>query len=98
YVWAALPENKVTFIDDVGWAKYPQTNAVKPSSPPFGGIELGVGAFSKRPDLAYDAAKCITSPAHQKLYMIGAGNPAARKAVYDSAEIQKKFAMAALIR
>ena len=98
YVWAALPENKVTFIDDVGWAKYPQTVAGTPSAPPFGGIELGVGAFSKRPDLAYDAAKCITSAAHQKLYMIGTGNPAARKSVYDDAEIKKQFPMAALIR
>jgi len=98
YVWAALPENKVPFIDDVGWAKYPQTKAGTDSHPPFGGIELGVGAFSKRPDLAYDAAKCITSPAHQKLYMIGTGNPAARKSVYDDAEIKKKFPMAALIR
>jgi multiple sugar transport system substrate-binding protein len=98
YVWAALPSNKVTFIDDVGWAKYPQTVAGTPSRPPFGGIELGVGAFSKRPDLAYDAAKCITSPEHQKLYMIGTGNPAARKSVYDDAEIKKQFPMAALIR
>ena len=98
YVWAALPTNKVTFIDDVGWAKYPQTAAGTDSRPPFGGIELGVGAFSKRPDLAYDAAKCITSPEHQKLYMIGTGNPAARKSVYDDAEIKKQFPMAALIR
>jgi multiple sugar transport system substrate-binding protein len=98
YVWAALPENKVPFIDDVGWARYPQTKAGTDSRPPFGGIELGVGAFSKRPDLAYDAAKCITSTEHQKLYMIGTGNPAARKAVYDDTEIMKKFPMAALIR
>jgi multiple sugar transport system substrate-binding protein len=98
YVWAALPENKVTFINDVGWARYPQTVAGTDSRPPFGGIELGVGAFSKHPDLAYDAAKCITSPEHQKLYMTGTGNPAARKSVYDDAEIKKQFPMAALIR
>jgi multiple sugar transport system substrate-binding protein len=98
YVWAALPTNKVTFIKDVGWAKYPQTVAGTVSRPPFGGIELGVGAFSKHPDLAYDAARCITTTAHQKLYMIGTGNPAARKAVYDDAEIRKMFPMAALIR
>jgi multiple sugar transport system substrate-binding protein len=98
YVWAALPTNKVTFIKDVGWAKYPQTVAGTVSRPPFGGIELGVGAFSKHPDLAYDAARCITTTAHQKLYMIGTGNPAARKAVYDDPEIRKQFPMAALIR
>ncbi|MEP7034308.1 MAG: extracellular solute-binding protein [Actinomycetota bacterium] len=98
YVWAALPTNKVPFISDVGWAQYPQTVAGTVSRPPFGGIELGVGAFSKHPDLAYDAAKCITSTAHQKLYMLGTGNPAARKSVYDDAEIKKQFPMADLIR
>ena len=98
YVWAALPENKVEFIDDVGWTKYPQTSAGTVSRPPLGGIELGVGAFSKRPDLAYDAAKCITSAEHQKLYMIGTGNPAARKSVYDDPAIKKQFPMAGLIR
>ncbi len=98
YVWAALPSNKVKFIKDVGWAKYPETVAGTVSRPPFGGIELGVGAFSKRPDLAYEAAKCITSTAHQTLYMIGTGNPAARKSVYDDPAIKKQFPMAGLIR
>ncbi len=98
YTWAALPTNGVKFIDDIGWAKYPETVAGKPSAPPFGGIELGVGAFSKHPDLAYDAAKCITSPAHQTLYMLGTGNPAANKTVYDDPAIIKQLPMAALIR
>ena len=69
--------------------------AGKPSQPPFGGIKLGVGAFSKHPDLAYDAAKCITSPEHQKLYMLGTGNPAANKTVYDDPAIKKQLPMAA---
>jgi multiple sugar transport system substrate-binding protein len=98
YTWAALPTNKVTFLNDVGWAKYPQTVAGTASRPPFGGIELGVGAFSKHTNLAYDAAKCITSTAHQTLYMLGTGNPAARKAVYDDPAIRKQFPMADLIR
>ena len=98
YTWAALPSNGVKFIDDIGWAKYPETVAGKPSQPPFGGIELGVGAFSKHPDLAYDAAKCIASPEHQKLYMLGTGNPAANKTVYDDPAIIKQLPMAALIR
>jgi multiple sugar transport system substrate-binding protein len=98
YTWAALPTNGVKFIDDIGWAKYPETVAGTPSAPPFGGIELGVGAFSAHPDLAYDAARCIASPEHQKLYMLGTGNPAANKTVYDDPAIRKQLPMAALIR
>ena len=33
YTWAALPTNGVKFIDDIGWAKYPETVAGKPSQP-----------------------------------------------------------------
>ena len=98
YVWAALPGNKVSFIDDVGWARYPQTVQGEPSKPPFGGIELGVNAASQHKAEAWDAIKCITTPAHQKLYMLGTGNPAADKSVYDDAAIKKQFPMADLIR
>jgi multiple sugar transport system substrate-binding protein len=98
YVWAALPGNKVPFIDDVGWTRYPQTVQGEPSKPPFGGIELGVNAASAHKAQAWEAIKCITTPAHQKLYMLGTGNPAADKSVYDDPAIKKQFPMAELIR
>ena len=92
YTWAALPTNGVKFIDDIGWAKYPETVAGKPSAPAVRRDRARAsGAFSKHPDLAYDAAKCITSPEHQKLYMLGTGNPAANKTVYDDPAISKQL-------
>ena len=50
--------------DDYGWTVYPQTTPDRPSAPPLGGINLGVGAFSEHPDLAYEATTCISSPAN----------------------------------
>jgi len=98
YVWAAMPGDGVKFLDDVGWAQYPQTVAGQASKPPFGGIEIGVGAYTKHKDFALAAAKCITSADHQKEYMLGTGNPAANKTVYDDPAVQKLFPMADLIR
>jgi multiple sugar transport system substrate-binding protein len=83
---------------DYGWTLYPRVDADNPSAPPLGGINLGVGAFSEHPDLAYEATECITSDENQAYYMTTNGNPAASTAVYDDPEVLKVFPMAPVIR
>ena len=85
-------------VDDMAWARYPQTEAGTPSKPPLGGINLGIGAFTKYPDEALAAAKCITSLESNVQYMIKSGNPAARAAAYDDPKVREAFPMADLIR
>ncbi len=100
YVYAALQAANVPWLDDVGAVQYPRTVQGETSAPPFGGIELAVGADSLHPDLAYQAAGCITSTQHQADYMVATGNPASSKSVFDDPEVQKAFpnGIAALIR
>lgn len=98
YVWAAFPANGVEFIDDINWAMYPATNDSGEPAPPFGGISLAVGAFTEHPDLAYEAAECITSEEMQVLYMMGTGNPASRASVFTHPDVLEQFPMAELIR
>nr|WP_040562549.1 extracellular solute-binding protein [Kineosphaera limosa] len=98
YVWAALDDRAPQLKDDVAWARYPQTVQGQESKPPLGGIELGVAAASQKQELAWQAIQCVTSQENQKKYMLGTGNPAARKAVYDDPEIREVFPMADLIR
>jgi multiple sugar transport system substrate-binding protein len=83
---------------DYGWALYPRVDADRPSAPPYGGINLGVGAFSRHPDLAYAATECITSDANQAYYFVTNGNPAASTAVYDDPKVLQQFPMAPVIR
>jgi multiple sugar transport system substrate-binding protein len=64
----------------------------------LGGINLAVSAFSRHVQDAVEAVRCITSAQSQQDYMVGAKNPAARAAVYDSPEVRKVFPMADLIR
>jgi ABC-type glycerol-3-phosphate transport system substrate-binding protein len=104
YIWAAdtgdaasgvIPKN---ITSDIGWARYPQVVAGRPSKPPLGGIELAIGEYSKHQAEAVEAAACITSPANMTKYMLDSGNPSARAASYSDPAVIKQFPMAALIR
>src|SRR5215218_365546 len=64
--------------DDYGWALYPQVVEGEPSAPPYGGINLVVGAFSDNVDGAYEAAECIVSEENQAYYFTSNGNPASK--------------------
>jgi ABC-type glycerol-3-phosphate transport system substrate-binding protein len=86
-----------SIVDDIGWARVPRVDAGTASAPPFGGINLGIGAYGKHTDAAVAAASCITSEESQKSYMLSEGNPAARAAVFSDPEVIKKFPMAAVI-
>lgn len=104
FVWSAMNSAvesgtlDASVVQDVGWALYPRVSPDKPSAPPYGGINIGVGAFSNHPDLAYQAAECIVTPAHQAQYFATNGNPPSNTAAYDDPAVQQAFPMAGLIR
>ena len=85
-------------VDDYGWALYPQAVEGEESRPPYGGINLGVGAFSKHKDLAFEAAQCIASPEKQAAYFVSDGNPPSSLEAFDDPEVQEAFPMADVIR
>jgi multiple sugar transport system substrate-binding protein len=84
--------------DDYGWTLYPRVDADTPSAPPYGGINLTVGAFSEHVDFAYEATECITSDENQAYYFETNGNPAASIAVYDDPKVLDVFPQAPVIR
>jgi len=85
-------------VEDYGWALYPRADEGTESAPPYGGINLGVGALSEHPDLAYEATECITSTANQAYYFVHDGNAASDTTVYDDPEVLEAFPMAGTIR
>jgi multiple sugar transport system substrate-binding protein len=84
--------------DDYGWTTYPAVVEGEESRPPYGGINLGIGAFSEDKEAAFEAAQCITSEENQAYYFVSNGNPASRTAVYDDPEVVEEFPMAPVIR
>jgi multiple sugar transport system substrate-binding protein len=91
FVYPTTKGASATAFKDLGWARYPETVAGKPSRPPVGGINLGIGAYSSHVDLALQAAKCITSEKSEIQYAGQTGNMPALGAAYSTAALKKLF-------
>lgn len=87
YTYGALTGDK----SDIAATTYPRTVEGRNAAPPYGGIQIGVGAKSRNPGLAYQAAACITNEKNQATYMAKAGNPASRKSSYQDPAVLKAF-------
>lgn len=84
--------------EDIGWAIYPQVTEGEEAAPPLGGINLGVGAESDDPALAYEAIECIVAVENQAEYFITNGNPPSNTEAYEDPRIEEAFPMADTIR
>jgi len=104
YVYAAAKADvkggalKASVLDDIGFARYPRVDVNIPSKPPVGGANLAISKYSAHPVQAYEAIKCLISPAKEKIRILGLGDPVANGTLYDDAEIRKAFPMASLMR
>ncbi len=76
---------------DLGWARYPRTVAKRPSRPPIGGINIGIGAATRYPEQALAAIACITSLENQVRFAVETGQMPAREAAYDAPELTSRF-------
>ncbi|MCC2307071.1 extracellular solute-binding protein [Cellulomonas chengniuliangii] len=104
FVWSATKAGvedgtlDQSLLDDIGWAIYPRVDAQTPAGTPYGGINLGVGAYSEHTDLAFEAAECIVTPEHQAYYFAANGNPASNTDAYEDPQVLEAFPMAPVIR
>jgi trehalose/maltose transport system substrate-binding protein len=98
YPSAAEVTSPKDFQKRIGWVRYPRTVADKPSRPPLGGINVGVGNYTKHTDLAFEAALCLAQPAHQAIASEKGGLPPTSEAVYNDPKVKKAFPFAAELR
>jgi multiple sugar transport system substrate-binding protein len=75
----------------MGAAKYPAITEGQESRPPLGGINIGVSAYSKNKDLAFEAVQCLVKPEHQKAIAETGGLPPVREDLYDDPSIEKIY-------
>jgi multiple sugar transport system substrate-binding protein len=84
------PTDKKGF-EDLGWVRYPQTVEGEESKPPIGGIDIGVGSYSKHLDFAQEAAVCVTNADAQSQLAVNEGLMPSRQSVYDSDALKKAY-------
>jgi len=65
YIWTNYDKTQPDVKSDLGYAMYPETVAGQESRPPYGGIGVGVSAYTAHKDDAMKALACITSPDNQ---------------------------------
>ena len=63
----------------------------------IGGQQIGVSRYSRNPDAAADAARCLTGAAAQRRRALADGTPPAIAGLYDDADVQARIPAAARI-
>jgi multiple sugar transport system substrate-binding protein len=76
---------------EMGFARYPEVVAGKPSRPPLGGFNIGVGGYTSHPDQAFDAAACVSNQKSQETAVELDGLPPSLEALYTTKTVEKAF-------
>lgn len=81
-----------------GFAPYPSVRPGQPAKVTIGGLNLAVSAASRHKAEAYQAIRCLRSPANEKYVSLAGGLPAVRTSLYADPQFQAKYPMYEIIR
>jgi multiple sugar transport system substrate-binding protein len=98
FVFPSAAENAPKIAKVMGFAPWPGVNPGQPAKVTIGGINFGVGGYTKHPTEAFAAAACMRNRDHQKLYALKGGLPPTINALYDDPALAKPYPFKALIR
>ncbi|MBN8870031.1 MAG: ABC transporter substrate-binding protein [Solirubrobacterales bacterium] len=91
FAYGSAKENAPDVAKNMGAARYPGIVPGRESKPPLGGFNLGISSYSKHPELAYEAAKCLTAPKQQLTVTELDGLAPARSGLYGTKVVKKAF-------
>lgn len=80
------------------FSRYPGIYPDKPAKSTLGGLNVAVASTSQQPELAFEAAKCMTSETAQKVYAISGGTPPTIASLYDDKDFKLAYPMGDVIR
>lgn len=76
---------------EMGFARFPEVVAGRPSKPPLGGFNLAVSSFSDNKDIAFEAATCLAGKASQLTAVELDGLPPSRSDLYTDKAVTKAY-------
>jgi trehalose/maltose transport system substrate-binding protein len=98
FVFPSAAENAPKIAKVMGYAPWPGVKPGEPAKVTIGGINFGVGGYTKHPQEAFDAAACMRNPTNQKLYALKGGLPPTLNSLYDDPALAKPYPFKELIR
>jgi multiple sugar transport system substrate-binding protein len=98
FVYPSARQDVPAIFKEMGWRPYPRVDANRPAKAPVGGINWGVGAYTKHPDQAFEAASCLRNAQNQREAAIKGGLPPTLSRLYDEPGLRKSYPFADLIR
>jgi multiple sugar transport system substrate-binding protein len=91
FAYASAKTNAPDVFKNLGVARYPGVVPGKPSRPPLGGFNIGVGAYSTHQSLDFEAAACVSNAKSQLTATKLDGLPPTRQNLYSSKVVKTAY-------
>lgn len=91
FIFPSARENAPDIAEQIEAARYPDVEGGGPSSPPLGGLNLAVGAFTEHEQEAFDALACLREPENQLLATELGGLPPTTESLYDDPVVREAY-------
>lgn len=91
FVYPSAKANAPDVFKQIAAAQFPAVVEGEASAPPIGGINVGVSAFSKNTDLAFDATECLVSEENQIEVAKLEGLPPVRSDLFDRPAVKEIY-------
>jgi multiple sugar transport system substrate-binding protein len=98
FIYPSAKDGAPQIFKNLAWAHYPAVDATHPSRAPIGGINWGVGGYTKHPTEAFEAASCMRNDPNQREAALKGGLPPTLASIYDDPSFVKQYPFADLIR
>jgi multiple sugar transport system substrate-binding protein len=98
FIYPSAKQDVPKLFKQIAWRPYPAVEAGRPAKAPIGGINWGVGAFTKHPAEAFEAATCLRNAQNQREAAIKGGLPPTLSRLYDEPGLKKAYPFGDLIR